>query len=102
MAEGLRALGSTQLVLTLGSEGCLVFDQDGRSAVSACPVESVDTVGAGDAFNGTLAASLAEGLSLVEAATRANAAAAIAVTKPGAQGALPSRDEIDRMVSSRK
>ena len=57
------------------------------------------TVGAGDAFNGALAASLAVGLSLVEAATRANAAAAIAVTKPGAQGALPSRAEIDRMVA---
>ena len=98
VADALRQQGASRVVLTLGSDGCLVVDQEGRSAVPACRVEAVDTVGAGDAFNGSLATALSEGLSLVEAATRANAAAAIAVTKPGAQGALPSRAEIDRMV----
>jgi ribokinase len=92
-------LGPVRLVLTLGSEGCLVVEGGMRTTIPAHVVESVDTVGAGDAFNGALAAALAEGLTLIEAATRANAAAAIAVTKPGAQGALPSRGEIDRMVA---
>ena len=59
----------------------------------------VDTVGAGDAFNGALAVALAEGRSLVEAAAWANAAAALAVTRPGAQSALPYRDAIDRLAA---
>ncbi len=74
---------------------------NGSSRSPPIAVEAIDTVGAGDAFNGALAAALSEGLSLVEAAIRANAAAAIAVTKPGAQGALPTRDEIDRIVATR-
>jgi ribokinase len=99
--EALLALGVGRLVLTLGSEGCLVVEADQQTAIPAHEVEAIDTVGAGDAFNGALAAALAKGLDLVGAATRANAAAAIAVTKPGAQGALPSLAEIDRMVESR-
>ncbi len=101
LAGALRAAGAGAVVLTLGSEGCLVADGSGSVVIPAFPVEAVDTVGAGDAFNGVLAAALAEGLGLAEAATRANAAAAVAVTQPGAQGALPSRAEIDRMVASR-
>ena len=88
-------------VLTLGSSGCEVIQAEGRTPLPAHEVQAIDTVGAGDAFNGVLAASLAEGLDLVQAATRANAAAAFAVTRPGAQGALPTRAEIDRMVAGR-
>jgi ribokinase len=97
--------GAACVVATLGSEGCFVYPASDRGVpkvIKAFKVEAVDTVGAGDAFNGTLAAALSEGLPLIEAATRANAAAAIAVTKPGAQGALPFRDEIDRMVATRQ
>ena len=101
LGGALRDLGAGRVVLTLGSAGCLLVDDSGTVEVPAFRVEAVDTVGAGDAFNGCLAASLAEALTLSEAATRACAAAAIAVTKPGAQGALPSRAEIDRMVSGR-
>jgi ribokinase len=101
VTDALRSIGVTRFVLTLGSEGSLVCDGDAQTKIPAYSVDAVDTVGAGDAFNGALAASLSEGLSLINAATRANAAAAIAVTKPGAQGALPSRSEIDRMVSGR-
>jgi ribokinase len=100
VADDLQSIGSSRLVMTVGSEGCLVVDGPDRIKVPAYRVEAVDTVGAGDAFNGALAAALSEGLSLAEAAKRANAAAAIAVTKPGAQGALPTRDEIDQMVES--
>ena len=80
-----------------GRRGCLVAAVDAeRRSIPAPRVEAVDTVGAGDAFNGALAVALAERRSLVEAAAWASAAAALAVTQPGAQAALPFRDAIDR------
>jgi len=67
-------------------------------------VEAVDTVGAGDAFNGGPGSSgWPRGLSLVEAATRAKRPPPRSpVTRPGAQGALPTRSDIDRMVLTRR
>jgi ribokinase len=65
-------------------------------------VTPVDTVAAGDVFNGCLAVAIAEGKSLVEASRFANAAAAIAVTRHGAQASAPRRDEIFRFQSSRE
>jgi ribokinase len=62
----------------------------------AVPV--VDTVGAGDVFNGAIAVALADGLAVETAARWACAAGALAVTRPGAQGALPSRPEIDALI----
>lgn len=89
------------IVVTLGSDGCLVMPRDGEpTRIAPHPVRAVDAVGAGDAFNGALAVALAEGRPLAEAAAWANAAAALAVTLPGAQSALPRRDEIDRLASS--
>ena len=102
LVGALLGRGAKAVVLTLGAEGCLVAEGKSRTSLPAHHVEVVDTVGAGDAFNGALAEGLAGGLSLVEAASRANAAGAIAVTRPGAQGALPDRPAIDRMVASRK
>lgn len=98
VADALLARGAAGVVLTLGSSGCLVADRAGRAVVPAFPAEAVDTVGAGDAFNAALAAGLAAGMMLRDAARRANAAASIAVTRPGAQGALPTRVEIDRVL----
>jgi ribokinase len=107
-SDGLLDRGLGCVVATLGAEGCLIYPTSSEpgnrgvpKVIKAFEVDAVDTVGAGDAFNGSLAVGLAEGLSIVEAATRANAAAAIAVTRPGAQGALPTREAIDRMVASR-
>ena len=99
LADALRARGPRAVALTLGGVGCLVADADGTTLVPAFPVEVVDTVGAGDAFNANLAAALAGGSTLVAAARRANAAAAIAVTRPGAQGALPDRDAVDNLLA---
>ena len=62
-------------------------------------VEAVDTVGAGDAFNGALAAALADGRALRQAVPWAIAAAALAVTQPGAQSALPFREAIDQLAA---
>ena len=95
LIDGLLLRGAERIVLTLGAAGCLVADRLGRHDVPALPAEAVDTVGAGDAFNAALAAALADGMPLLDAAHRANAAASIAVTRRGAQGALPTREEID-------
>jgi ribokinase len=92
----LLALGPRAVVITLGAEGCLVAEEGRLEHMPAPRVEAADTVGAGDAFNGALAVALAEGRPLVEAAGWAVRAAALAVTKPGAQSALPHRHELDR------
>ena len=99
LIDALLALGPERVVLTLGSAGCLVADRSTRRSIPALPAEAVDTVGAGDAFNGMLAAGLADGMTIDQAARRANAAASIAVTRPGAQGALPTRDEVDQVLT---
>ncbi len=99
-AEVMHALGRpVSVVVTLGAGGCLVLQEGREAIIPAHPVEAVDTVGAGDAFNGALAVAIAEGRSLFDAAAWATAAAALAVTKPGAQAALPYRPEIDRLVA---
>jgi ribokinase len=95
-ARSLLALGPGKIVMKLGALGCLVLNGDTASRVNGVAVEAVDTTGAGDAFNGALAVALAEGKSLVKSATFANAAAAISVTRLGAQSSLPSRDEVDQ------
>jgi ribokinase len=64
---------------------------------SAFAVDTVDSTGAGDAFNGALACALASGDPIEEAITFANAAGALATTKRGAQESLPSRREIDQL-----
>jgi ribokinase len=89
--------GPGSVVMTLGAEGCLVATADGSQAIASPRVQVADTIGAGDAFNGALAVALGQGRPLAEAAAWACAAAALAVTKPGAQGALPCREEIDRL-----
>ena len=97
----LHELGAGIVVITLGSQGCQIFCAKPWRVIPAHQVEVVDTVGAGDAFNGALASALADDQQdqkdLKKAATWANAAAALAVTQPGAQAALPYRDAIDRL-----
>jgi ribokinase len=95
-ASRLKAMGPSMVVITLGSRGCQVTASETWS-VPAPRVEAVDTVGAGDAFSGALAAALADGRDLRQAVPWAVAAAALAVTKPGAQSALPLRDAIDQL-----
>lgn len=99
-ATALRRCGPRCVVVTLGSAGCLVVDGDSARRIPPHDVRAVDTVAAGDAFSGTLAVALAEGMALHDAAVWANAAAALAVTRAGAQAALPTRAAIDRLVRS--
>ena len=96
-ADRLLRRGARGVVITLGADGCLVATGAVRVRVPAPRAQAVDTVGAGDAFNGALAVALAEKRSLAEAAGWATAAAALAVTRPGAQSALPFRDAIDAL-----
>lgn len=95
-ARTLQELGCRQVIVTLGSRGCLVV-QEQSQYVPGRQVRAVDATAAGDAFNGALAVALSEGRSLVDAACWANAAAAISVTRRGAQPSLPQRTEIDAL-----
>ena len=97
----LSELGAASAVITLGSRGCRVVTAlTPNPPIPAPRVEAVDTVGAGDAFNGALAAALAEGRHIDEAAVWACSAAALAVTLPGAQSALPHRAAIDELAAN--
>lgn len=98
LARSLCARGCRGVIVTCGDQGCVVGDGRAVQRLDAHQVAAVDATAAGDAFNGVLAVGLAEGLSLLEAARRANAAAAISVTRRGAQPSLPDRHEIDAFV----
>jgi ribokinase len=101
-ADALLARGVENVIITLGARGALVAGSQGRGLVPAHQVKAVDTTAAGDVFNGTLAVALAEGKSLLEAARFASAAAAISVTRLGAQTSAPTRKEINRLLAHGK
>jgi ribokinase len=86
--------GARAIVVTLGAEGAVVVDGDRSERVPAPRVKAVDSTGAGDAFCGALAGALSEGATLVEAARWAVRVAAVSVTRPGAQGGLPWREDL--------
>jgi ribokinase len=96
-ADRLLQAGARAVVITLGADGCLVAASTSKVKVPAPRVQALDTVGAGDAFNGAIAVALAEKRPLPEAAIWATAGAALAVTQPGAQSALPFRSAIDAL-----
>jgi ribokinase len=93
-AVKLLKLGPAGVVLKLGNLGCFVHTPSFVGPVKSFPVKAVDTTAAGDVFNGAFAVALAEGRPVAEAARSANAAAAISVTRPGAQSSVPSREEV--------
>jgi ribokinase len=95
-AKQLLAKGLRGVVLKRGAEGAYVAMAGGEAGwVRAFHVEAVNTVGAGDCFNGAFAAALLEGNDPFAAARFASAAAAISVTRPGAQASMPTRAEVD-------
>lgn len=102
-AAQLLSYGVGGVVITLGERGAVVVEKGGAAPVlvPAFSVDAVDTVAAGDAFNGALAVCLAQGAPLVEAARYAAAVAAIAVTRPGAQASLPYRSEVEAFLRER-
>jgi len=101
-AQSLLAWGVKNVIITMGARGAFVAAQGIRQFVPAHKMKAVDTTAAGDIFNGTLAVALAEGKSLLDAAHFAGAAAAISVTRFGAQASAPSRREIERLLAEGK
>jgi ribokinase len=91
--RALAARTRAPVLVTLGAEGALLLDGDAER-LPALAVEVIDTTGAGDAVNGALAAELAAGRSLREAAQFALAAAALSTRVPGARAGMPRRDDV--------
>ncbi len=98
-AEQLFEKGVSLLIATKGSRGVEVVSPRERFEVPAFRVKAVDTVGAGDCFNGSFAASLAMGLDLKASVIRGAASAALAVTREGAQASMPSKRETDEFLT---
>lgn len=94
----LDALKIGALIITRGVQPTLCFSAAGVCSAATIPVTPIDTVGAGDAFAGALATALARGLELPAAIARANCAGALATLKPGAQEALPTAAQVERLV----
>ncbi|MDR6353866.1 sugar/nucleoside kinase (ribokinase family) [Pseudomonas psychrotolerans] len=84
------------MLLTLGGQGLLQVTADSCRHHPATPVKAVDTTAAGDTFLGGFAAGLAEGQDVAAAIALGQQAAAIAVTRPGAQPSIPTRRELTR------
>lgn len=100
-AERLLRAGYRGVVLKLGRLGCYLANGRLAIEVPGFEVDAVDTTGAGDAFNAAFAVSLAEGCTLIEAATFACAAAALSVTRPGAQNSMPARAAVKSFLATR-
>jgi len=93
--------GGKVAVITLGEKGAYVVSEEYEGLVEAFKVKAVDTTGAGDAFNGALAVSLAEGRGIRESVLLANATSSLKVTRLGAQEGLPTREEVERFLAER-
>jgi ribokinase len=98
-ARALLARGPKAVLVTLGERGVLFVEGPTVQHLAAVPVHAVDASGAGDAFIGSLAVFLVEGMPLPEAARRANAVAALSVTRPGTQTSFPTRTEVEAQLS---
>ena len=99
--ESFRPFDLNMIIITQGSEPTLFMSGSGQIMKSRPPsVKVKDTVGAGDAFTGALAASLLEGRTVPQSIHFANTAGSISVTKAGAQGATPTKKEIESFLSN--
>ncbi len=97
-SKKLLSLGTKNVVATLGSRGALIANKDGAKIVAGYKVKAVDTVAAGDSFNGALAVALTEGKSLQESVRFANAMGALTVQKQGAIPSLHHRADVEKLL----
>ena len=97
-ANKLIANGTKVVVATLGSKGALIADKDSARIVSGYKVKAVDTVAAGDSFNGAFAVALTEGKSVEDAVKFANAMGALTVQKEGAIPSLHTREQVEAFI----
>lgn len=98
-ASFLHQMGIKNVIITLGNQGAFYSSKSENVWVKPIPVSVVDTVAAGDAFNGALAVALASGKSLKEAVSWGSVAGALAVTKNGAQSSLPTKDSFHQLLN---
>lgn len=96
-ASSIRRRGPSTAIVTLGSQGVVVADDEGARHFPAIAVRTVDTTAAGDTFIGAMCASLAAGLSTDAAVARRIRAATLCVTRPGAQASIPRSHELRDM-----
>jgi len=95
-AKGLLEKGVRNVLVTVGAEGSRLYhDGELAAVIPARPVKAVDTTAAGDCFAAALAVAVSKGEGLVDAANYASKAAAISVTRKGAQPSIPSPEEIE-------
>ena len=100
LARSLRERGARTVIVKLGDQGCYYDDGARLFHSPAFPVEVRDSTAAGDTFNAAVAVALAEGQAIEEALRFANAAAAISVTRVGAQASVPARSEVDQFLKT--
>jgi ribokinase len=101
-AEYLLGQGMRRIVITLGERGSLLAGSEGMELIPAFKVQAVDTTGAGDAFIGSFAVFLGEGLPEKEALTRANLYAALSTTKVGTQKSFWNREAFEKEWQDRR
>lgn len=99
LARALRAQGPAAVLVSLGADGLCWVDDHGVRRVPARRVKAVDTVGAGDTLVGALVTALAEGQPIDRALAFAQAAAGLAVSRPGVQDAMPRREEVEPLLA---
>jgi ribokinase len=100
-AAALRGRGADTVVVTLGSAGAYLLSETESALIPSPEVRAVDSTAAGDTFNGALACALARGDDLVQAIELANRAAALSVTRPGAQPSMPTPAELEAALETR-
>jgi len=96
--DGLLAQAQQTRIVTLGARGAHWTDNGGSGTVPALPVHAVDAVGAGDTFAGALAVALGQGQPLEDAVRFCCAAAALTTMTPGAQAAMPTTEDVMRVL----
>ena len=102
-AEAARILtdrGVGTVVVTCGANGAFLATGNDVTHIPGFLVETIDSTGAGDAFNGAVACAVAEGVPIKSAIVRANAAGALATTCRGAQESMPTKDDIEQLCRS--
>jgi ribokinase len=97
-ASSLHQMGAKNVIITLGRQGSLLSNEQENYWIKPIDVPVVDTVAAGDAFNGALAAGLASGKKIKEAVQWATVGSALSVTKNGAQSSLPNKDSFQQLL----
>ena len=97
-AEELLGKGVRNILVTLGSQGAMLVNEEGVQQYPTRKVEAVDTTAAGDCFNAAFVVGLSEGMSNAEAIRFANTASSIAVTRKGAPSSIPTREDVDEVM----